>query len=196
MYIGTPQERWEYVVKKEKARLKKHGKIVVHTSREPDHDSSCCIQENESYCEKFNMCSDLHVGSIWDYELDNAGGKQEFHFVFISKELDKKIKAYTKKDQKYWQLFCEENGLIEDDGIIYFLLFPQTNMIKVGFTQNIEKRLSAYKTHCAENYELIKTIPGSKFKEKVIHDHLRLYHTKQEFFEWNPIVQSLINEYE
>lgn len=332
IYIGTQQERWQLVVDKEKQRLKRCGKVVVHASREPDCDSSCCIKEYESYCEKFNLQIDSHVESRWYEDFDNIGDKQEAHFILVSVELNElvialktfefstnenhrenrrtlkrligrlvienmkhtielngnkkvsyssymgsdadsgddyaecrgmaseyglaphlhveiidyenfkhsinehefcfdlhfivisnelhqliesnrnleieeltKVVTANNKIRKYnddcWEDFCQTNGLGDiksghGDGIVYFLLFPFSNLLKIGFTTNLEKRLSSYRTHCAENFRVIKTIPGTKSKEKFIHKDLKDYRRKREFFRWNETVQSLIQNYD
>lgn len=208
------------VIEDVKRTIEADGKKVSFSSfMGSDADSSDNYRECRSNAIECGLNPDKNVRIIdyenFNYSIDNHEFCFDLHFIVISNKLHQLIesamndqlneleKTVTSNlvDSKYnsdsWEYFCKTNGLGgvksgQGDGIVYFLLFPMSNLLKIGFTTNLQKRLSAYGSHCAEEFRVIKTIPGTKSKEKFIHKALKHYRSKKEFFKWNETVQSFV----
>jgi hypothetical protein len=66
--------------------------------------------------------------------------------------------------------------------MIYFAQLPSTGAIKIGFSDNVEARLSQLAGHYRERLSLLHVIKGNLDTEREIHErfsHLRLGKTEQ-----------------
>lgn len=81
-------------------------------------------------------------------------------------------------------------------GVVYFLRFPKSNLVKIGFTTNLKTRVSAYETHSAETFKVYKTISGTTEDEKEIHKKLSKFRVKKEFFKWCEEIKNFIDSLE
>jgi hypothetical protein len=73
-------------------------------------------------------------------------------------------------------------------GLIYFVGFG--GRIKIGFTTNLERRLSALQTSCPAPLTIQATIPGTRLEEKRLHK--RFAHLKLSG-EWFRLSKTIIN---
>jgi hypothetical protein len=169
---------------------KMHDKICIYKTYSPDKDASDEYYEYRSIAVDLGLLPEYHVEMInqWDFE------GFDFCFILISKTLkkmsDNRFKAQVAEMQSamHQEVNSEEWGILFEseptkNSVIYFLLFKKSRLIKIGYTSQIEKRLQAYATHSAEKFSLIKTVPGTKSKEKNIHKHLKTFRRKGEFFQ-------------
>lgn len=60
-------------------------------------------------------------------------------------------------------------------------LIESGNYYKIGYAENLEKRLKAYNT-CNPDYKVIDTIEGSKYYETLLHTLCKTYNEKYEWF--------------
>lgn len=67
--------------------------------------------------------------------------------------------------------------------------------LKVGYTQNLEKRLISYRTH-NPHIELITTMAGERKLEQGMHKHLAKYRVEGEWFEYNDQVMQYVRTIE
>jgi len=57
---------------------------------------------------------------------------------------------------------------------IYFYHLPKQNLVKIGCSSNVNKRLNQLSTGCTEQGVLLRVIEGFGFKaEKWLHEHSR-----------------------
>ena len=60
--------------------------------------------------------------------------------------------------------------------MVYFIQAAENGLIKIGYTDNIKKRMHALKTMSPERLYLMKVIKGAQKQETLLHrrfDHLR-----------------------
>lgn len=82
--------------------------------------------------------------------------------------------------------------------MVYVLKHPTLDAVKIGFTDNLKRRLRAYQTHAPPGTALLATIPlGTRDTERRLHERLRRYRLSRrgEWFRWTPFVQSVIEDY-
>lgn len=78
--------------------------------------------------------------------------------------------------------------------MIYFLLSPETNTVKIGFTTNVDKRLSVLQTGSPYQLQLVKVISGSPRKEKQLHQKFAEYNIRGEWFTWCDTIKNYVDE--
>lgn len=71
-------------------------------------------------------------------------------------------------------------------------LIKSENYIKIGYSENLEKRLQSYNTH-NPNYQLIDTIEGDEDLEKTIHRLCKEFKFKNEWFHLNQFIIDVWN---
>ena len=72
-------------------------------------------------------------------------------------------------------------------------LIKSQNYIKIGFTDNLKKRLSEYNIHNPD-YSLLDTCTGNQDDEHLIHKLLKNYKHRNEWFHYNDYVIKIWNE--
>lgn len=80
-------------------------------------------------------------------------------------------------------------------GLVYFVLAPEVNRIKIGFTSKpIQFRMSGMLTDCPCKLELLKTVPGTTQDEYDLHRFFRDLNYRREWFHATPELRSFIDE--
>ena len=74
-----------------------------------------------------------------------------------------------------------------------YLLTDGTNL-KIGFTNNIAKRLKQYQTH-SSTISLISHKEGNKYDEYLLHDKFKMYRIKNEWFKYSDELINYFKEY-
>ncbi len=74
--------------------------------------------------------------------------------------------------------------------MIYFIQCEQ--FVKVGFTSNMKNRYRNYITENPFPIRIIGTLKGGLAKEKEIHEQLRPWHHRAEWFHYNEGVRLII----
>lgn len=72
-------------------------------------------------------------------------------------------------------------------------LIKSGNYIKIGYSENLEKRLQSYNTH-NPNYQLIDTIEGNEDLEKTLHHLCKEFKFKNEWFHLNQFIIDIWNK--
>lgn len=67
-------------------------------------------------------------------------------------------------------------------GVVYFLHAPHSLAIKIGFTSQIDYRLSSLQTGSPEPLQLLGTLPANMGLEKALHKELEDVHMRGEWF--------------
>ena len=66
---------------------------------------------------------------------------------------------------------------------IYFYHLPKQNLVKIGCSSNVNKRLNQLSTGCTEQGVVLRVIEGFGFKaEKWLHEHFKALKVKGEWF--------------
>lgn len=70
--------------------------------------------------------------------------------------------------------------------MIYIIRAEGTNYYKIGYTENVKKRLKGLQTGCPNKLSIIKTYNGGQIKERQIQEHFKAYKTREqgEWFEF------------
>lgn len=80
-------------------------------------------------------------------------------------------------------------------GIIYAIRNPHTGQVKIGFTTQLEIRMTGYASHAGYYMELLATWEGDTKLERDLVESMREY---QALFDWcypNPIFDSIVERY-
>lgn len=80
--------------------------------------------------------------------------------------------------------------------MVYFIQQGEAGPIKIGYTRNINKRLSQLQTANPEKLHLRLTIPGTFGTEKVLHDYLKPIHIRGEWYECDPVMRHIMKALE
>ncbi|GAB6147450.1 GIY-YIG nuclease family protein [Desulfocicer niacini] len=75
--------------------------------------------------------------------------------------------------------------------VIYFLQLTDKGPIKIGFTQNIERRLKQAQTFNPEEIRLLGTMPGHQRLETELIHRFSSYHIRGEWFSYNDELYNL-----
>lgn len=89
-----------------------------------------------------------------------------------------------------WLRFFEEGGFGSQ---VYFFHCPKAAVVKVGYAQNVPKRMESCQTWCPYPVVLLGTIPGDRQVEKQIHDHLYQWRALGEWFAYCDKVKEIID---
>src|ERR1043166_2790533 len=109
-------------------------------------------------------------GNVWYYHFQKNGKRYQ-----ASTGTSDRIKAAQIEIQAKEGVGKEHrlprNGDISDPGV-YFLQSPSTNVVKVGCSGNVTKRLANYETQNPESLILLARFPVTDYRkaEAVIHD--------------------------
>lgn len=76
--------------------------------------------------------------------------------------------------------------------MVYFILNKENNHVKIGFSNNPDKRLGQLQTSCSHDLKLILSFYGDKDVEKYLHNKFKQFHIKNEWFEFNEKIEDLI----
>jgi hypothetical protein len=79
--------------------------------------------------------------------------------------------------------------------MIYFIQQEQTNMVKIGFTSNVKKRLATLQTASAYPLRLLGYCVGGRELEARIHEELALSRVAGEWFNYTEQVYHAIKKY-
>ncbi len=80
-------------------------------------------------------------------------------------------------------------------GYIYFIIAPQVNLIKIGFTKrNVNKRLHELSGQSPVAVELILSIPGTTQVESKLHKQFSEFNHHGEWFEYSSSLQQYITD--
>jgi len=75
---------------------------------------------------------------------------------------------------------------------IYFYHLPKQNLVKIGCSSNVNKRLNQLSTGCTEQGVLLRVIEGFGFKaEKWLHEHFKALKVKGEWFNYSEEMLSI-----
>jgi Meiotically up-regulated gene 113 len=72
--------------------------------------------------------------------------------------------------------------------MIYFMHIPQCSALKVGLSNDPQRRLREAGTFSPHPVYLLGTIPGAEERERVLHEQFRDYHLRGEWFRDDPAV--------
>lgn len=190
---------------------KRYDMICVASTLWVDAEMDYSIQEYNRDARSHGLLPEVHVKPLawWEFkgEFDFQGF--DMGFVLVSKQMHRlmekewwqceKVERAIARGSGYGEQSFEnrnERGVEPKHSMVYFLLFPASKQVKIGFTTQLEKRLRAYATHNAESFQLLKTIKGTISLEKDIHKKLQHYRAKKEFFHWCEPVETFINSIE
>lgn len=69
-----------------------------------------------------------------------------------------------------------------ENSIVYFIQAIDSGIIKIGQTTDIGKRLAALQTGCPEQLTVLKTMPGDKSIERLLHKKFSAANKQGEWF--------------
>lgn len=65
---------------------------------------------------------------------------------------------------------------------VYFIQAERTNMVKIGFSTNVAKRLRSLQTACSTKVRLLVAIPGNREAERAYHEQFSRSREQGEWF--------------
>lgn len=77
--------------------------------------------------------------------------------------------------------------------MIYFIQAKGTNLVKIGYTDNVKLRLSNLQVSCPHRLIIMKTIDGSFAFESSFHRVFSKDHIRGEWFSWSLKLQQFID---
>lgn len=116
------------------------------------------------------------------------------------KNIDISIEETRKKlidKQKY----LEANHIINEyrkenknkgESVVYFIYANFVELVKIGFTSHIKRRIKTLNRMSPIDLVILKTIKGSLELERKIHDKFKMFRVKGEWFEYNNIIKKFI----
>jgi hypothetical protein len=78
----------------------------------------------------------------------------------------------------------------ETRGLVYFIVFPDSNEVKVGLSteRGIDNRIRHVRTmRAGQRFHLLKTIPGTRATERILHRTFRTHRIGGEWFRYSPL---------
>lgn len=70
--------------------------------------------------------------------------------------------------------------------VVYFLWGESTNLVKIGYTNDVRARLKSFSCGSAEATHLLRLIPGGRMTEKRLHRVFRTRRVRGEWFRFHP----------
>ena len=67
-------------------------------------------------------------------------------------------------------------------GTVYFVECIASKRVKVGYTGNMENRMSALKTHSPQGIRVLRTVPGGVSRERDFHERFAAQRERGEWF--------------
>lgn len=75
---------------------------------------------------------------------------------------------------------AEHQGFKEPTGVVYFI--RRANEVKIGFTNNLAKRLINLRTATTEPMDVLLTVPATPVLEGYFHQKFAAHHVEREWF--------------
>lgn len=164
---------------------------------------------------RFCGCSEHHVQAIRS-DMEAAGvisqwrGKE----MGVGQKVEDALRHHHERPNSTIaeELGCGQNtvsrvrGRLEADGVIpfwrslpcesstYVVRGKKTNLIKIGRSSNLGKRLVDLQTGSPDELEYIAVIPGGEL-ERIIHQRVLQFRKHGEWFEYNDDVRKILLEY-
>lgn len=93
-----------------------------------------------------------------------------------------------------WHL--EQCGFVPDVGgdLVYFVLAPSVDLVKIGVSNDPFRRLHTMKPLSPVPLELIGCIEGGAKREAELHEELALYRERDEWFRFEGKVEAVMDE--
>ena len=90
-------------------------------------------------------------------------------------------------EEEPWDPRLPEKWAEEDESSqVYFMHAKNLGLVKIGFSKNVERRLTTLQTSCPDELELLKTIPGGRSVEEELHSRFEDYRQTGEWFKASP----------
>lgn len=83
---------------------------------------------------------------------------------------------------------------MENKGV-YFILSGDADCVKIGFSENIKKRLSGLQSASPSKLVLIAVAKGGPEQERAIHARFKKFNLSGEWFEYSREIQSFLLEF-
>lgn len=101
-------------------------------------------------------------------------------------------------DTKIYELFMRGRTNLHNVEKVYFLRAPLANLVKIGRSMDIEKRMKAIQVNNGEHLELMKVIAPLEpvAYEKRLHRRFRAYRQRGEWFRLESDLEHFINQLE
>lgn len=97
---------------------------------------------------------------------------------------------------KYKKKNKEKINISKKPGVVYFLLSPHLNKVKIGVTtSDLDKRVEAIRSVCPTKVELVLSIKSNKALklEQSLHIIFEQYRSHGEWFEYSKEIQDYVN---
>ncbi len=104
--------------------------------------------------------------------------------------LTKSVNNRNKKDGNYKPKSGERKDQI---GYIYIIQNPYTKLIKVGYTDNINRRMMQYASHAGHYMTLLAVFDGTMAQEAEIIAMMKPYRQLFDWFTLNPIIYKILD---
>jgi len=77
-------------------------------------------------------------------------------------------------------------------GFVYFIIDPDKNQVKIGFSSHPEERLKQLSTATSSKLVLAKAIAGTRKVEADYHRYFGRYKVRREWFELSPEIEAFL----
>ncbi len=103
----------------------------------------------------------------------------EISFDDLLTESDEYLGRKSKSQQSYKRATKSEDWGAEIDktSFVYFVLLPQANAVKIGYTQDLRSRISCLQVGNPFQLKILGWMFGGIRQEKTVHDFFSRYHT-------------------
>ena len=86
--------------------------------------------------------------------------------------------------------------LIEYESMVYFILHRKYNAVKIGYTSDIDKRISDFRASCPvhSDIKLLFWFDGNQKEEAEFHRRFRIYRLDGEWFALEDELKAFVEE--
>lgn len=82
-----------------------------------------------------------------------------------------------------------------ENGTIYFALFPVLGRLKIGISNDVDRRLEEISANVGETGKLLLTLPGTRQEEMRAHEAFNKFKLANEWFKFTPECADLLTSY-
>jgi uncharacterized protein YozE (UPF0346 family) len=167
--------------KKRKSKSSKIKSFLEYLEHQIDRDDPIGDFARDSF-DDLNATEELETFDQWLEYLESVSACKE---------------AITALERAWDEYVDVRSPIYPNDGtsLVYFIHSPQTNMVKIGTTRNLDARLRSIRTSSATQIEILHTLEGNCKIEKSIHRKYTRHKSHGEWFHLDGELLDFLSDY-
>lgn len=85
--------------------------------------------------------------------------------------------------------------ILPTGSVVYFISFGEEDVVKIGFTSQLARRMSQFRSVSSVEPKLHLAIPGGRKEEQALHDRFRADHIIRELFRFSSGIEKFISKH-